>query len=305
MLIVFPLLNKILDISDVMLDSALDICQNHLNSSKMHMDEHEYESGVTSDDNSSEVSSRQEESPTGTLNVQFHVFAPPELCQNIENWDFGITGSFNDWNTDSISVLSREKHLTNGGWLLNGQVKLPSATKEIQYKYILKDRTNNHCIWELLPTESDGNRVLNIATHLKNLVVFDGIMLPHVHNKELFDKYHEETLGIMLRELIDNCNTTDTLESVKESLNSVTEDLKRVYKLDEQHFNNALCRSLMEILNEKNDKKLSFIWATAFLANRNEIFTRNPDLKWKHWTLNPENLNAVLKSLNLIEIRDE
>jgi hypothetical protein len=269
------------------------------------MDEHEYESGVTSDDNSSEVSSRQEESPTGTLNVQFHVFAPPELCQNIENWDFGITGSFNDWNTDSISVLSREKHLTNGGWLLNGQVKLPSATKEIQYKYILKDRTNNHCIWELLPTESDGNRVLNIATHLKNLVVFDGIMLPHVHNKELFDKYHEETLGIMLRELIDNCNTTDTLESVKESLNSVTEDLKRVYKLDEQHFNNALCRSLMEILNEKNDKKLSFIWATAFLANRNEIFTRNPDLKWKHWTLNQENLNAVLKSLNLIDIRDE
>ena len=69
----------------------------------------EHESGVTSDDNSSEVSSRQEESPTGTLNVQFHVFAPPELCQNIENWDFGITGSFNDWNTDSISVLSREK----------------------------------------------------------------------------------------------------------------------------------------------------------------------------------------------------
>jgi len=44
----------------------------------------------------------------------------------------------------------------------------------------------------------------------------------------------------MLNELINNQKTTKTLESVKHSLNALTEDLNRVYGFDNaDHFNNV------------------------------------------------------------------
>jgi len=49
---------------------------------------------------------------------------------------------------------------------------------------------------------------------------------------------------------------------------------------------------LLDILNEKNDKKLGFLWIAAVLANRNE--------KGEHqWTLNLDNSKSVLKMLSL------
>jgi len=64
-------------------------------------------------------------------------------------------------------------------------------------------------------------------------------MLPHVNNRGLFEKYYEETMKVMLKEFISG-EATETLESIKDSLNAFTEDLKRIYKLDDDdHFYNV------------------------------------------------------------------
>ncbi len=156
MIVVYPLLDKILDISDAMLDTVIAICQSHLDSTK-ERDHIEFETrfNVISDEESS-------------WKVNFHVFVPTELGHHLENCDVGVTGEFNEWNPDRISILSSKKKLLNDGWLMTGQVTFPLDTDEIQYKYILKDRTTNQIIWELLPNEREGNRILNLSGHLNS-----------------------------------------------------------------------------------------------------------------------------------------
>ena len=61
-------------------------------------------------------------------------------------------------------------------------------------------------------------------------------MLPHENNKQIFDKYYEETIRLMLSELL---NKVDTLEAAKGCLKDLNKDLNKIYKTDEDHFNNV------------------------------------------------------------------
>ena len=155
---------------DIMLDAVYAICQSHLDSTK-ERDHIELESrfNVTSDEENSSESSWKE---SNDWKVHFHVFVPSELGHHLENCDVGITGEFNEWNPDKISLLPITKKLLNDGWLVTGQVPFPPGTEEIQYKYILKDRTTNHLIWELLPNEREGNRILKLSDRLNSKEIF-------------------------------------------------------------------------------------------------------------------------------------
>ncbi len=157
MLVVCPLIEKILDISDIMLDAVLAICQSHLDSSK---DRVEFESTLNS---ASDVESSSDSSDDWKVN--FHVFLPSELEHRLKKCDVRIIGDFNDWKADEALLMSKKEKLSDG-WLLAGLVTFRFGTGKIQYKYILKDKTTNELVWELLPNRREGNREINLSNHL-------------------------------------------------------------------------------------------------------------------------------------------
>lgn len=88
-IIIVRILDKILDISDNMLDYAINICEDLDMSEKSNQN-------VSLEITTWQIEGVQENTHEN-INIKFHVYAPKEFCNDIENFQFGIMSSLNNW----------------------------------------------------------------------------------------------------------------------------------------------------------------------------------------------------------------
>lgn len=111
---------KILEVVDRMLDTGISLCEAHLesNKEKLYLEfDTRQKNGFTDQITSDQIpkilltdsSKPWPKKLTDTIGIQFHVFIPSELKKTFEKPDFGIVGTFNDWNPEKLIVLSRDK----------------------------------------------------------------------------------------------------------------------------------------------------------------------------------------------------
>lgn len=281
-----------------MLDLATEACKHHLEEKTQY---------PTSNMGSIPTSASDSESTTSGLStpkregftVRFHVYAPLILSPEevLEDFEIGIVSSLHDWSVSDMDPME-SKRLPNNGWLITGEVFIPIETEHFEYKYVLVDKTTNTLNWECLVNDHHGsrNRVFNTKEPLKDCVVdkYDGVMLPSDNGRHLVDQHREETIKTMLLEVLNNKELLRDFELTRLQLDTVWTGLKESFDDFSPFLNNKICEVLMDILQEKNDLKLSLMLATAVLWNKKESDEK--------WSLNSENLNLILKSLAINEI---
>ncbi len=191
--------------------------------------------------------------------IHFHVFVPPYFQIDLNECEFGLITSLNNFDEDNINPLS-SKQLDNGGYLVTGQLELKNKQSRFEYKYVLKIKEDETLIYEFLGKKNGKavNRSFEKTSMCDSHHNYDGVMLPpdeetktglkqtffkffvkilggKFYNKDMLNKCEDQTIKAMLDEV--KGNKFDTVESCKTYMQNILYGLKKVFKESQQIMN--------------------------------------------------------------------